>query len=644
MRKIKIKTHFYLKIFLAVFVVACTSDFEEHYNPKRQIDKNIVQILSEDEQCSDFVEMIDKLKLRKTLGEAAIYTCLAPTNEHVRVYLNEIGYNNIDEVPETELRRYVNYHFISGMYYQYDIEKKYKDAKTGLNPTKATYYRTRSEDKLPGKSIRIFTPAFFEVQGDDYRTIYNGEGSGFRTETAQISEDQYDIDASNGVIHVLESPLNVLPRTDEAIQREGQTSVFNKWLDKHVTYTLGEKDEFGWVDTTKYKSYTFGRNLANETVLSTVFVPTDEAIQDYFEPYMADLYHTIDSIPEKIITEIIKSSILADTWFKGDIIRNNPELRTNTYPLTIIDLPSHIVGSILASNSLIYKIDKMIEPPKLHSVEGGVYIKYASYSQWDWMFAHTNLESGLTDGLYYQHSPKTILIQPDQVWGSPLAEDLETEELEKRYEECRTGILNINVLEDGGFRKRFYPTEFGYILYDDEKFYDYTGKSVSLHSEIPTWVRSNGAIFEIDGFLTPMQKTDVSRTVYAIIQNNPDCSLFRTACINAGIVPELNLTGFFTYTVFAPTNTAIQNAGIDVSNMEAADLLAFVKRHIVANRYIFSDGVFSGNVQNKNGEYLTVTGAWDSFSVTGPSGDAVIPETVNVQGSNGVVHKINQVL
>ncbi len=626
-----------------MLIVSCSSDFEEHYNPEQQIDRNIIDILNADVQFSNFVEMIDKLELRKTLGEAAIYTCLAPKNEHVQKFFEKNGYSSIDDVPELVLRQYVNYHFISGMYYKYDIEKNYKDAGNGLNPTKATFYKTRSEGKLPGKSVRIFTSAFFEQQGNDYTTMYDAEGDGFMIETVPVSDDEYDIDASNGVIHVLSSPLDVLPRTDEALLSDTQTSLFSKWIEDRVTYTLGEKDEFGWVDTTKYKSYTFGRNLASESVLSTLFVPTNDAIQEYFEPYMADLYNTLDSIPENVITEIIKSSILSDTWYKSDIVRNNPELRTNTYPLTIIDIPSHIVGSVLASNSVIYKLDKMIEPPKLHSVEGGIYMKFATYSQWGWMFSHTTLESGLTDGLYYQHGAKTLLVQPDEIWGAPLAEDLGTEELELRYEECRTGILNYNVMVDGGFQKRFYPTEYGYVLYDDHKFYDYTGKSVSLLSDNPTWERTNGAIFEIDGFFTPLQKTDLTRTVYALIQDNPDCSQFAAACEKAGIVSELNLTGFFTYTIFTPTNVAMQNAGINVEEMDTTALIEFVKRHIVANRYIFTDGVFTGNVQNKNGEYLTINGAWDDFSVTSPSGNVIVPDSVNAQGSNGVVHTINQI-
>src|SRR5690348_5446569 len=117
-----------LYVILTVFGISCSKEFEEHYNPERRIDKNIVQILSEDPGLTEFVKIIDKLGLRKTLGEAAIYTCFAPTNEQVNSYFQAKGFNSVDNAPESELRRYVNNHFINGMYYKYDIEKKYKDA------------------------------------------------------------------------------------------------------------------------------------------------------------------------------------------------------------------------------------------------------------------------------------------------------------------------------------------------------------------------------------------------------------------------------------------------------------------------------------------------------------------------------------
>jgi uncharacterized surface protein with fasciclin (FAS1) repeats len=632
-----------LYVTLTIFGISCSKEFEEHYNPERRIDKNIVQVLSEDPDLSEFVKIIDKLELRKTLGEAAIYTCFAPTNEQVNEYFRSKGFASVNDVPALALRQYVNNHFINGMYYKYDIEKRYKDAINGLNPTKATFYKTRSEVALPSKSIRIFTPSFFSVQQDDYKTLYNISGSGFMIGTAKISDTKYDIDASNGVIHVLQSPLEVMPRTDAAIAADSEVSMYNKWLETTVTYSLGEKDEFGWVDTTLIKSYSIGRNLADENILTTLFVPTNEALMNYFKPYLPDLYNNIDSVPKLIIAEVLRSSILADTWFKSDIVRNNPELRTNNYPQIIQKIGPTIVGSIISSNSIIYKVNKMLEPPKLNSVEGGVYMKKRVYGQWDWMFQHTNLESGLTDGLYFQHGSRTLLLQPDEVWGFPLAEDMDAATLLIRQNACRTGILNIDVRADGGFRRRFYPTEFGYILYDNGKFTDYTNHSVSLIKSSPTWERGNGAIYEIDGFLTPMDKADLTRTVYALVQKDPELTLFTTACTKSGLVAELNLTGFFSYTVLAPTNVAIQAAGLQVNTMSVDALKNFVNAHIIPNRYVFSDGVSQGSMPNKAGNYLTVNGAWDSFSVTNSAGKSIKPVAANLQGCNGVIHKINQV-
>ena len=202
----------------------------------------------------------------------------------------------------------------------------------------------------------------------------------------------------------------------------------------------------------------------------------------------------------------------------------------------------------------------------------------------------------------------------------------------------------MDVRKDGGFRKRFYPTEFGYILFDNNKFYDYTGKSVSLLTTSPVWERINGSIYEIDGFLTPMDKVDVNRTVYSLIRNDAQLSNFKAAIDRVGLTGELSLTGFFSYTIFAPSNTALTAAGINVNTMPVAQLRSFVNAHIVPNRYIFSDGMLQASVPDKNGANVTASGAWETFQITGSSGKTVKPVTANIQGNNGVIHKINQTL
>jgi uncharacterized surface protein with fasciclin (FAS1) repeats len=640
------KLHIILYVCLSsgILLGSCAKELNQYYNPKGSLDKNIVEVLEADGRFSLFVKMIDKTSLRKTLGASAMYTCLAPKDEQVTTYLSKLGYSGVESVPDAVLRRYINYHFINGMYYEYDINKLYNSATSLINKSRATNFTTRTEGTIPGKRIRLFSGSFLQAQQDDYMTLY-GTPDGdkkFLIEGIVIAEP--DKDASNGVIHVLGAPLEIAPRTDEALASDPQTSIFSSWIEKHVQFELGEKDEFGWVDTTLYKSFSFGRNLANESVLSTVLAPTDDAIRAYFQPYLQYIDNTIDSVPRRVMYTLIRSALIENLWYKSDLKRLNPDWKSiSGYSRMIVDVPSIISGSLRASNSFIYKVNKLIESPEMSSVAGGVYLRYKKYSQWYWMFLSAGLSEGLFDWQYYQHSPKTVLIQSDEVWGFPLAEDMLEADRLYRVQQCKAGIFNIDVRADGGFRKKFYPTNFGYILYDNGKFFDYTGNSVNLVAPTPEWEASNGAIYGIDGFLKPLDKLNDTITVYNLMKRDPELSLYISALDRSGIASQLQLTGFFTYSVIAPRNAAITAAGINVATLNATELRSFVQTYIIPNRYIFTDGDFNGQIANKNGELLTVGGQWETFGITNTAGKTVRPVAANTQGSNGVIHKINSV-
>ena len=623
----------------------CSEHITDYYNPKSTLDKNIIEVLEEDGRFTDFVGIIDQLDLRGTLGKAAIYTCLAPLDAHVSAYFEELGYTSIDVVPEEELRKFVNNHFINGMYYQYDIEQRYTSATTAIGRSRATQYRSRSEGTIPGKPVRFFTPYFFDNQAADYTSLFGESSEGFWVENARISDTDRDIGASNGVIHVLETPLKVLPRTDEALANDPETSIFSSWQEHHAAFVLGEKDEFGWVDTTLYKTYSVGRDLADENVQSTLLVPTDDAIMAYFEPYLPDLDNTIDSVPKRVMASLIQASQIPNLYYQSDLVSmEDGGLREGrAYVYMMPDIASVISGSVLASNSVVYKTDVLIESPQMNSVEGGIYMKEKQYSQWYWMFDNTNLNAGLTDGLSFQHPKKTLLVQSDDVWGFPLAADMLPEDLEYRYQSCRTGVLNIDVREDEGFRKRFYATDFGHVLYDEGRFYDYTGHSAALLTSEPVWERTNGTIYEIDGFLTPLDRLDVEQTLYAKLAADADLTQLTAAIDRLGsLAAELQLTGFFSYTFFAPTDAAIDASGIDLGAMSEEELLQWVNRYLIQNRYIFSDGVFTGQLANRNDEPIRVGGAWETFNISDASGKSIPVGADNIQGANGVLHKIDQ--
>src|SRR3546814_12302815 len=73
------------------------------------------------------------------------------------------------------------------------------------------------------------------------------------------------------------------------------------------------------------------------------------------------------------------------------------------------------------------------------------------------------------------------------------------------------------------------------------------------------------------------------------------------------------------------------------------ELKAFVNAYIIPNRYVFSDGTYEGQLPDKNGDMVQVAGEWGSFSITGASGNTVMPSEANIQGCNGVIHRIADV-
>lgn len=658
MNKIKLFPLGLLLLLLTVY--SCREEFNDHYDSKggTTIDKNIVEVLREKPEFSLFVKAIDRLELAVTLGKAGIYTCLAPRNEDVEKFLAEKNATSIDDVAEGDLREWVNYHFISGMMYFYDFDKKFINAsKEGLDYPTQTMYRTREESRYPGKYIQVYTPTYFAERASDYKYLYGKEGSGFMVNNVAISETERDIDAANGVIHVLDAPLSVPLRADYALMNDPELSILSKWSESFAIYSIAGEDEFGKIDTTKIKGYNYGANLALETAPFTLFAPTNEAIMDFFGPYLENFENDIDKVPSTLQAAILSAlSSGYNTgarvfWGMKDITRNWPYFITSDFVYTRLanDIEPNYDGCTPSSNAAIYKVKKMILPPILDAVEGGIYMHQATYKHWGTMINY--LSTG-TDVLTYQHGPKTMLIQPDEYWDKPM-DDYSSD---YRNDTLRfilgAGMINEKVKE---FTHRYYATSYGSILYEDGGFIDYTGKKVNVVSNGPTWEGSNGAIFEIDGFLNPITPLFDTLDIYTFRINEmnvPDESKkytqFATACeMVPEVVSQLKQGGYFSYTVFAPTNEAINEAGIDIAAMTEEELTTFVKRQIVSAK-VFTDGTMSSGsltFQNLLKETVRFSGTWEGFQVIDPSGEyiSINPGEANQQANNGVLHGISTV-
>lgn len=632
--------------------VSCRKEFDDHYESRGEstIKQNIVEILRLEPDFSLFVQAIDRLELATSLSESAIFTCLAPRNKEVELFAQPYG--GIESVPEATLRSWLNYHFVMGMHYRYDLEK----ATDAYEPNSLGFFRsnvkkTRSYGKIKGKPIRLYTPLFLEGRAEDFRYLHNKSVSGFYAESAKIS-DRYDINASNGVIHVLDEPLSVSLRADQAIAADTNLSIINSWLQRYLVYNVGGLDNAtGLVDTTRTATYTLSggngsADIADEGKQMTFIAPTNRAIRSFFGPYLGNFYNEYDSIPKSLVEPVLIAAFTNSFWGMSDMV-SNPQSFVNMafgYPLRVNKVQDHYVGGIAASNVNIYKVDVMLTPPVLNSVEGGIYINQDRYKNWAKMMAK-GLNAGITDVLQYNHPDRTLLVQPDEVW-TKLVDDYTGAQLDTLLWSLGSGILNVKV-NDGKFERRYYPTSYGALLYTDGKFIDYKGQEARLLSENSTWTGTNGSIYEIDQMLNPLLTSDTLQNIYKMqLENSENYTLFRTACDVTGVTKKLKEVGYFNFTILAPTNNAFIDAGLGSLDMPMEELKALVERHII-QRKIFTDGSWTGRLNNLHGDMIEIAGSWENFSIRDISTGvtySVIPEEANKQANNGVLHGMSKII
>ena len=657
---------------------SCREEFDDHYNKVNDasIGMSVTQVLENKGGFELFLQMIRRADLERTLSQSGLYTCFAPKDEDVQKWLDENGWT-VANMPERKMIDFINYHFMLGMVYYYDLEKYYEYSddwdKTPSQYALGVKKDTRTSGKAhPSKHIRLFTSSYLSVRGDDYRKMMGVEPGDFMVENVPVSVTDRDIPTSNGVVHVLDGPLMLAPRMDEAIAADPQLSVINKWFDRFSGYTtVGiENDK---VDTTLIKFYNVTEktgsgqslNIADEDFFNTAFLPTDEAMRTFFEPYFTpDLLVSFDSVPNELVVPFLKAIVSANTpyvWGLSDIARNMPYWRSYAGDFLTLknDIASMYVGAIFSSNSMIYKINKVPDIPLFTSVKAVYLIKNIRYKEWAKLIER---KSVVTDGWFgvdnsYQHSSRIVLIQADdsKAWDNGEGEEKGIDGYEPEYLDTLVMRLNAGVLmadlNEGQFEHRYYPGAFGDILCEVESgtpvFKDFKGKEVHLTSPEAAWVADNGALFEVDGIFNHLLNTDSTELLFRkYIAKDDDLSTFKTLIEKADRVDLLDKTGVIRYTVFAPTNDAFSNSNINVATMEEEEAAKLLTKCIVSGSRLYTDGFSEGVITMMDGSTRLLKGSWENciLETSRANRANIILEKSNRQGSNGVLHVVDKLL
>lgn len=146
---------------------------------------------------------------------------------------------------------------------------------------------------------------------------------------------------------------------------------------------------------------------------------------------------------------------------------------------------------------------------------------------------------------------------------------------------------------------------------------------------------SNGVVHLIDSVLLPNDYLNIVQ----IAKKNYKLTTLVQNVADAGLADILEGEG--PYTVFAPTNQAFEDASDLVSSLDPSQVADVLKYHAVTSKALSSDLSDGQTIPTVQGEDITVSIDGDGNVTLNGS---VSVETVDLEGTNGVVHIIDGLL
>ncbi len=290
-------------------LAACGSDDD----PQR----NLVEKLQGDARFTILVEAVVAAGLADTLDGPDQFTVFAPTNDAFAALLAELGVTKDELLNDKPLLTAVlQYHVLSGV--------------------------VRSTDVQLGKAITPLAGGIFKIDAPaGVLTATDG-----RNRTARVT--QTDIEASNGVIHVLDRVI--LPANLDIVETALGNPDFSLLVEAVVAADLA--------DTLKGPGP------------FTVFAPTNAA----FAALLAELGVSKDDLfaDKALLTKVLTYHVLAGRVLKADVPVGSPipTVQGDTFTvdssLMITDknarMAAIVATDVFATNGVIHVIDKVILP------------------------------------------------------------------------------------------------------------------------------------------------------------------------------------------------------------------------------------------------------------------------------------------
>jgi len=583
-----------LMISMSLFVVSCNDDDDDDQMTES---KNIVEVAQSNPDLSTLVSAIVAAELDNVLATGGPFTVFAPTNEAFSKLDSEV-LNNIISTPSL-LTALLQYHVVSG---------KVTSSQLSNGPVSTL---------LSGQSINV------DLSGG--MVTLNG--------TSMVTSA--DVDASNGVIHIIDEVL--LPE-DFSAQTIVQIAASNP--DFSILVSALSKPELS--------DLLAAANDPTQDLM--VFAPNNAAFNAVLDALGKS---SIDDLPVGLLKEIVQYHIVGGAQMSNELTNGllptllpNENLTVDVSSGVMINDSEVIAADIKAINGVIHAVDAVLLPSYAAAAVGTISEVILFDPNYTILVAALQ-KAELLETL--STADDLTLFAPDNA-GFIAAGITSLDGLDK---EALTPILLYHVLGQKVLSTQLPADGMVTTLSSDQMMYlGYLNNNVVLINGLTkiTGVdmeKSNGVVHMIDRTLVP-PAGDVVDIAIAMADMGDDSEFTVLVSLLASDTYSdvtTALKAAENVTVFAPTDAAFGDIS-DVIATLTEDQIRKVLQYHAAPARVFSTDLVDGQVIGMlSGETVMVNKGTDMISLTDKSGaaDAKIIE-VNVQGSNGVIHVIDKVL
>nr|WP_321408712.1 fasciclin domain-containing protein [uncultured Carboxylicivirga sp.] len=283
-----------------------------------QSSQSITSIAASNSDFSILVSALQRVGLDDDLDQSGDFTVFAPTNSAFNSLLDELGISSLDDISDEVLTEVLLYHVMAG-------SKMASYIQTG-------YYNSLSAGPVDGYTLSFYI---------DMSTLKINS-------RAMIS--QTDIEASNGVIHVIDKVILPMSITDHAIANSNFTSLVSAVVKADLAETLDNDDN----QFTVFAPV----NSAFDAFLESNSLIFDDLTKAALTPIL--LYHVLGNAVPASMVESGYVSTLASAF------DNSINLKVDVADAVMLNSSAKVIATdVVATNGIIHAIDQVIVPPTI---------------------------------------------------------------------------------------------------------------------------------------------------------------------------------------------------------------------------------------------------------------------------------------